>query len=161
MFEEQLLDPSRHARQAFRSGIPELDDYLCRFAAQQSKKGLAVVRVLVKPEAPDTILGYYTLSAAQIDVLQLDEQIRQKLPRYPLPCFRLGRLAVHVDHQGCGLGRLLIGCAVRRCLEARKQVAAHALIVDAKSEKGKAFYTHYGFISCRDQPLCLYLPLGK
>ncbi|MBS9423289.1 N-acetyltransferase [Photorhabdus caribbeanensis] len=160
MFEEQFLDPSYHQRKAFTSGVNELDDYLQRFAVQQSKKDIAVVRVLVDTDAPSTILGYYSLSAAQIDIVQLDERIQHKLPRYPVPCFRMGRLAVHSDHHGRGLGRLLIGCAVERCFEAKKHVAAYALMVDAKGEKAKSFYEHYGFISCRDNPMTLYLPFG-
>ncbi|MER2470945.1 hypothetical protein [Photorhabdus laumondii] len=39
MFEEQFLDPNYHQRKAFTSGVNELDDYLQRFAAQQSKNG--------------------------------------------------------------------------------------------------------------------------
>lgn len=88
--------------------------------------------MLVNTDAPTTILGHYSLSAAQVDVAQLNDVARQKLPRYPVPCFRMGRLAVHASYQGCGLGRLLLGCAVARCLKARKQVAAYALLVDAK-----------------------------
>jgi GNAT superfamily N-acetyltransferase len=160
VLEEQLLDPSRHDRQGFTSGVVELDEYLHRFAVQQSKKGIAVVRVLIDTDMPNTILGFYTLSAAQIDVANMAEQIQQKLPRYPVPCFRLGRLATHSAHRGKGLGRILIGCAVERCLEARKQVASYALIVDAKGDAAKAFYEHYGFTPCRDNPKTLYLPLG-
>lgn len=59
-----------------------------------------------------------------------------------------------------GLGKLLMGCAVDRCLQARKQVAAFALIVDARNEIAKAFYEHYGFSPCIDSPMTLYLPLG-
>lgn len=160
MLEEQLLDPQRHDRQAFTSGVAELDDYLHRFAIQQSKKGIAVVRVLVDTDAPKTILGYYSLSAAQVDVMHLDERAQQKLPRYPVPCFRLGRLATDVTQRGRGLGRILIGCAVARCLEAQKHVAAYALLVDAKGTQAQSFYQHYGFTPCRDQPMTLYLPLG-
>ena len=160
MLEEQFLDPNRHDRQAFTAGVSELDDYLQRFAVQQSKKGIAVVRVLVDTDAPDTILGYYSLSAAQIDVAQLDQLTQKKLPRYPVPCFRMGRLAAHSALHGRGLGRILVGCAVERCLEAKKQVAAYALLVDAKGEKAKDFYEHYGFITCTDNPMTLYLPLG-
>lgn len=160
MFEEQLLDPNRHDRKSFTSGVVELDDYLRRFAVQQSKKGVSVVRVLVDTAEPSVILGYYSLSAAQIDIVQMDELTQQKLPRYPVPCFRMGRLATHSAHQGRGIGRLLVGCAVERCLEACKHVAAYALVVDAKGEKAKAFYEHYGFIPCRDNPMTLYLPLG-
>jgi len=160
VLEEQLLDPRRHDRQAFTSGVAELDEYLHRFAVQQSKKGIAVVRVLIDTDAPKTILGYYSLSAAQVDAAQLDERTQKNLPRYPVPCFRLGRLAAHSAHHGRGLGRLLMGCAVERCLEAKKHVAAYALIVDAKGEDAKSFYEHYGFTPCRDNPMILYLSLG-
>ena len=90
----------------------------------------------------------------------LDARTQQKLPRYPVPCFRLGRLAAHSSHQGRGLGRLLIGCVVERCFEARQHVAAYALVVDAKSQTAQAFYEHYGFIPCLDNPMTLFLPLG-
>jgi GNAT superfamily N-acetyltransferase len=160
VLEEQLLDAKRHDRQAFTSGVSELDEYLHRFAVQQSKKGIAVVRVLVDTNIPKTILGYYSLSAAQIDAAQMDERTQQTLPRYPVPCFRLGRLATHSAHRGLGLGRLLIGCALARCVAARKQVAAYALVVDAKGAEAKAFYEHYGFTPCRDNPMTLYLSLG-
>lgn len=160
MIEERFLDPNQHDRQASSSGVRELDEYLQRFAVQQSRKGIAVVRVLVDTDASNIILGYYSLSAAQIDVTQLDQHTRQKLPRYPLPCFRMGRLAVHSAHHGRGLGHLLIGCAVERCLKARQHVAAYALVVDAKDEKAKGFYEHYGFIACCDNPMTLYLSFG-
>ena len=160
MFEEQLLDSRSHDRHSFTSGVQELDDYLRHFAAQQSKKGVTVVRVLVETNDPRTILGYYSLSAAQVDVSQ-DDRTRQKLPCYPVPCFRLGRLAIHSAYQGSGIGRLLIGCAVERCIEARKHVAAYALVVDAKGTAAKEFYEHYGFVPCRDNPLTLYLSLGR
>lgn len=160
MLEEQLLDPSRHDRKSFTSGVSELDEFLQRFAVQQSKKGISVVRVLVDTSDPKTTLGYYSLSAAQVDAMVLDARTRQKLPRYPVPCFRLGRLATHSAHRGRGLGRLLLGCAVERCLEARKHVAAYALLVDAKGDQAKAFYEHYGFTPCHDHPMTLYLSLG-
>jgi len=161
VLEEQLLDPSRHNRQDFISGVAELDGYLRRFAVQQSKKGVGVVRVLIESEEPSKILGYYSLSAAQVDVSQLDEKARRKLPSYPIPCFRMGRLAVHLDCQRRGIGKSLVACAVERCLEARKHVAAYALLVDAKNKQAANFYQHYGFSPCQDNPMMLYLPLGR
>jgi GNAT superfamily N-acetyltransferase len=160
VLEEQLLDPALHDRQSFHSGVADLDVFLTRFAMQQSKKGITVVRVLVDTDAPKIILGYYSLSAAQVDTTQLDALSQQKLPRYPVPCFRLGRLATHADYRGRGFGRLLMGLALSRCLEAQKIVAAYALIVDAKDDAAAAFYKHYGFTPCSDNALSLYLPLG-
>ena len=160
MLEEQPLDPERHDRAGFRCGVPELDEYLHRFATQQRRRSVSNVYVLVDTGTPSLILGYYTLSAAQVDAAGLNEADRKKLPRYPVPCFRMGRLACRADRRGQGLGKLLIGCAVERCLEARKQVAAFAMIVDAKNSTAKTFYQHYGFTPCADASMTLYLPLG-
>jgi predicted GNAT family N-acyltransferase len=161
VLEEQALNTRLHDRTSFRCGVPELDDYLHRFAAQQSARGVSAVYVLVDSEQPSRILGFYTLSAAQVGVLQMRDSDQKKLPRYPVPCFRMGRLACSVTHRGQGLGKLLLGCAVERCLQARKQVAAFAMLVDAKNDSAKAFYLHYGFMPCADSPLKLYLPLGS
>lgn len=160
MLEEQALDIKRHNRVDFRCGVLELDDYLHRYAAQQSARGVSAVYVLINSAQPSRILGFYTLSAAQVDGVQISESDRKKLPRYPVPCFRMGRLACSAEHRGEGLGKLLLGCAVDRCLQARKQVAAFALLVDAKNDNAKAFYQHYGFTPCTDSPRTLYLPLG-
>lgn len=160
VLEEQPLNPDIHDRAGFSCGGPELDDYLHRFAAQQRRKGVCTVHVLVDTEKPSLILGFYTLSAAQVDIDELSDADKKKLPRYPVPCFRLGRLACRTDQHNKGLGKLLIGCAVERCLQARKQVAAFALIADAKNLEAKTFYEHYGFRSCVDASMTLYLPLG-
>ncbi len=120
MFEEHSLDAAIHDRKNFSCGDPPLDDYLKQFAIQQTKKGVAIVRVLIDTKRPEEILGYYSLSAAQVDVSALSETLRKKLPRYPVPCFRMSRLACSKNHQGKGIGRLLIGCSAERCLEAKK-----------------------------------------
>lgn len=141
--------------------MPVLDEYLHRFAEQHRRRGISSVYVLTDSAQPERILGYYTLSAAELDAQRISEAGRKKLPRYPVPCFRMGRLACRSDQQGRGLGKLLIGCAVDRCLKARQQVAAYALIVDAKDEDAKAFYLHFGFKRLLDAGLTLYLPLGR
>ncbi len=159
MLEEHPLDPARHDRAEFDCGVHELDEYLRRYAQQHRRRGISNVYVLTHSKAPRVILGYYTLSAAEVDASLLGEADRRKLPRYPVPCFRMGRLACRADQRGRGLGKLLIGCAVDRCLKARAQVAAYALIVDAKNDEARAFYAHYGFTPFGSRPLAMYLPL--
>ena len=161
MLEEQALDTGRHDRAGFTCGVRALDEYLRRFAQQHRRKGVSTVYVLVDSEAPSLILGYYTLSAAQIDIASLRDTERIKLPRFPVPCVRMGRLASRADRRGEGLGRHLMGCAVARCLVASEQVGAFALVVDAKAVAAKSFYEHYGFIPCSAAPMMLYLPLHR
>lgn len=160
MLEEQVFDVRRHDRTTFHCGVPALDNYFKKYAAQQSVKGISTVFILVDDAAPSKILGFYTLSASQVGVEQLSSVERKKLPRYPVPCFRMGRLARDIESCGTGLGEILIGCAVDRCLHARSLVGAYALLVDAKDEKAKSFYERYGFVPCFDAPMTLYLPLG-
>ena len=161
VLEEQRLNSKAHDCAAFDCGIPELNDYLRRRATQDRRRNLTQVYVLVDSEAPTLVLGYYTLSAAQVEANQLSQTERRKLPRYPIPCFRIGRFAVQSSAQGRGLGKRLLGCAVDRCLQARKEVAAYAIIVDAKGDKAKSFYEYFGFTAFSDKPLSLYLPLGR
>ncbi len=161
MLEDLPLDPSIHDRQGFECGVPALDEYILRLAEQHRRRGISSVYVLTDTAQPECILGYYTLSAAEVDGQRLSEVERKKLPRYPVPCFRMGRLACRSDHRGRGLGRLLLACAVDRCLKAREQVAAYALVVDAKDDAAKAFYANFGFKTLLDTHLTLYLPLGR
>ncbi|MEZ5499934.1 MAG: GNAT family N-acetyltransferase [Steroidobacteraceae bacterium] len=159
MLEEERLDTGIHDCAGFDCGVPALNDYLRKFASQHRRRGVSQTFVLVDDSAPTEVLGYYTLSAAQLEAESLSDAERKRLPRYPIPCIRMGRLAVNRAARGRGYGRLLVGLAVERCLKARQEVAAHALVVDAKDESAVSFYLHYGFRSCRDAPQTLCLPL--
>lgn len=161
MLDESALDPALHDRAGFDCGVTQLNDYLQRYAVQHRQRGITSAFVLTSGDDPRRILGYYTLSAAEVDAVHLSEAERKKLPHYPVPCFRMGRLACRSDQRGTGLGRLLLGCVVDRCLKASEQVAAYALLVDAKNEVARAFYLHHGFLAFTDQPLTLYLPLKR
>ena len=160
MLEEHTLDAKAHDRAGFDCGEPLLNDFLRRYAVQQAGKGVTSTFVAVDDSQPSKILGFYSLSATQIDVQQLSDAERARLPRYPVPCFRMGRLARSFDARGTGMGEVLMGLAVDRCLKAKAHVDAYALLVDAKHAQTKAFYERYGFIACADAPLTLYLPLG-
>ena len=161
MLKEQPLDPAVHNRSAFDCGVPELNLYLQKFAEQHRRHGINRVYVLVDSDEPSRILGYYTLSAGEVDVQQLSEADRKKLPRFPIPCFRLGRLAATKVLRGQGIGKVLIGCAIDRCLQVKTQIGAYALLVDAKDAAAQTFYERYGFKRLSDREMTLYLPLGR
>src|ERR1039458_817136 len=138
------LDRGRHDRSAFSCGVPALDTYLQRQAAQDMEKHAAVVYVAVAE--PPAIAGYYTLSQFSIDLVSLPDGLARRLPRYPVvPAALLGRVAVASTFQGQGLGEALLFDALRRSLAQSAHIASAGGIVDAKDEKAAAFYGRYGF----------------
>ena len=149
----------RHDRAAFSSGLPELDHYLTRQAGQDVRRRIARVFVCTAGDA-DAVLGFYTLSALSIDLTSPPERRSRKLPRHPVPCALVGRLAIDRSAHGRGLGRMLLADAVVRTVAASDTVAMHALIVDAANADAKRFYERFGFMPLTNDPMRLFLPLG-
>ena len=131
-------------RSRFRSGDAALDAFFQKFAGQnQFRHHIGVTYVAVEA---DRILGFATVAPGEIEIEDLPAVRRKKLPRYPLPILRLGRLAVDDSAQGMGLGgellRFVCGLAVR--LE--QEVGCVGVVVDAKPD-AVAFYARYGFFA--------------
>ena len=156
-----IIEPlgRRHDRAAFSCGLPELDRYLARQAGQDVRRRVARVFVCTAGET-DAVLGFYTLSALSIDLASLPDRLSGKLPRHPVPCALIGRLAVDRSAHGRGLGRMLLADAVKRTVAAGETVAMHALIVDAANDDARRFYGRFGLVPLTDDPMRLFLPLG-
>lgn len=149
----------RHDRTAFSCGLPELDRYLTRQAGQDVRRRIARVFVCTAGDA-NVVLGFPTLSAVSVDLSSLPDELSRKLPRHPVPCALIGRLAIDRSAQGQGLGRMLLADAVKRVVAAGETVAIHALIVDAASDDAKRFCEGFGFVPLTDDPIRLFLSLG-
>ena len=148
-----------HDRAAFSCGVPELDGCLQRQARQDVQRHVAAVLVLQDAEA-GRIAGYYTLSATAIGLTDLPDELARRLPRYPdLPAVLLGRLVLDSDNQGQGLGEILLMDALARALTHSQQIAALAVLVDARDEAAVGFYQRCGFQQLVDQPWRLFLPM--
>ncbi len=156
-FRIELL-AGHHKRGPFSSGVAPLDDYLHRYAQQDIQRRLAVVYVLFDNER-DRVAGYYTLSSYAVDPKGLPETLSRRLPRRPVPVVLLGRLATDVEYRGQGFGRRLLIDALQRALYGSQQIAAMAVIVDAKDEAVRSFYEHYGFQRFNDDPYRLVIPM--
>ncbi len=157
----EQLKPKRHDRDGFACGEPTLDAYLHQQAAQHHRDGISTTHVLVDDVDPACILGYYSLSAAQLLLSDLQEADRKRLPNYPVPAIRMGRLVVSSSEQGKGHGDYLLAHAVARSLGLREQLGVHVLLVDALHEKAARFYRAYGFREAAANSHTLYLPLGN
>ena len=155
-----LLDTRLHQRASFRCGVPALDTYLQQQASQHQRDGIATTHVLTDDSDPARILGYCSLAAAQLQLHDLQPADRRRLPAYHVPAVRLGRLAVAIEVQAKGYGRLLLGHAVNCCVALRGQLGVRMLVVDVLDERAAAFYRLHGFHKTAEQALTLYLPLG-
>ncbi len=147
---------SEHDRSGFHSGSAPLDTYFQRHVSQDVKR--RVTACFVALDQDERIAGYYTLASASINLSDLPEPLAKKLPRYPtVPAVRMGRLAVDEAFKGCGLGGALLADALTRILES--EIAAFALVVDAKDDTAADFYLHHGMIAFSSSKLALFLPM--
>ena len=148
---------STHDRNAFDSGSAPLNRYLREQVTQDVRR--RVTACFVALNADHQIAGYYTLASASVLLTDLPTATAKKLPRYPtVPAVRMGRLAIDHHFQGQGLGGALLADALQRA--ARAEIAAYALLVDAKDIHAAAFYQHHGLLALPDVPLTLFLPLA-
>ena len=155
-----LLDGKLHDRSGFSCGIAALDDYLHQRAGQHQRDGIATTHVLTDDAQPVRILGFCALSAAQMHLSELQQADLKRLPAYPVPAMRMGRLAVSASEQGKGYGQLLLGHVVNLALSVRQTMGVRVLIVDAKDAQAAAFYERYGFRPTTSTALSLYLPIS-
>lgn len=141
----------------FDCGFPDLNFYFKHYALKNDK--LMIGKTFVAIDDSGIVAGYVTFSNAQIEATKLPETITRKLPRYPVPAFRIGKLAVDSRFQGIGVGSWILKMALQRALDVSASVGIFAVLVDAIDDRAKNFYLHYGFIPMDDHPLSLYLPL--
>jgi ribosomal protein S18 acetylase RimI-like enzyme len=155
-YEVALLN-SAHDRTTFNSGSAPLDRYLREQVTQDVRRRVAAC--FVATTDGKRIAGYYTLASASLLLGELPASIAKKLPRYPtVPTVRMGRLAIDQGFKGQGLGSALLADALVRA--SRSEVAAYALMVDAKDDAAANFYRHHAFIALPDSSRILFLPLA-
>ncbi len=145
-------------RGGFGCGEDALDRYFKTQVTQDIRRNITNCFVAVETET-GVVAGFYTIAATSISTPDLPAEVTKRLPRYPtLPGVRVGRLAVDLRFRGRGLGGALLIDAADRAL--RSEVAAYAIVVDAKNDAAVAFYEHHGFQRFESQARTLFLPLA-
>ena len=143
-----------HDRTDFDCGEPALNNFLQRLARQQAERDFNRTYVAAM-QGESRVRGFYAVSSASMDFENWPVGLR--LPRYPVPVARIGRLAVDVREQGKGVGDALLRHAMHLSASLAQQIGLYAVVVDAKNEAAAAFYVRYGFQRFADQGLSLFL----
>ncbi len=145
-----------HRLDDFQCTAPELTRWLLERARQNQASGAS--RCFVVCDGQQDVVGYYALSAGAVMHEHAPGRIRRNMPD-PIPVIVLGRLAVHVDRVGQGIGRGLLKDAVLRTLQASEQVGARALLCHAIDDAAKSFYLKHGFMESPIHDMTVMLPL--
>jgi len=116
-------------------------------------------RCFVVCDAQQNVLGYYALAAGAVSHGVAPGSIRRNMP-HPIPVIVLGRLAVHADWTGQGIGAGLLKDAVQRTLHVCREIGARALVCHAMDEMAKAFYLRHGFIESPMDAMTVMLPVA-
>src|SRR3990167_11185480 len=158
----EQLNTTLHDRKSFDCGVDELNIFLKQHANQNQSKNISKTYVAVVAVSADDhkkIYGYYTLSAGHIECGQLPEIVKAKLPKYPIPIARIGKLAVDKNYKGQGIGGFLLYDAFSNILDVSQKIGTYAVVVDAKDDEAKAFYKKYEFLELQESALTLFLPI--
>lgn len=146
-----------HRLDNFRCVKPELELWLKQRALKNQLEGAS--RTFVVCDRED-VVGYYALAAGAVLHEAAPGSIRRNMPE-PIPVAVLGRLAVHADWSGQGIGSGLLKDAILRTMRLAEQMGIRAMLCHAIDEDAKQFYQHHGFIESPIEPLTLMLNIAK
>jgi GNAT superfamily N-acetyltransferase len=130
-------------RGGFDCGRDSLNTWFRRHARQNHVSGVSRVSVICDA-ATGSIIGYVTLSAAQIAREFLAKAHQRNKPD-PVPATLLGQLAIHRPWQGRGHARSLLLFALTTALRASRDVGSFGVLTHPIDEEVRQFYHRWGF----------------
>jgi len=145
-FSDLSFEPFRnlHQTRGFQCGDEALDEFIRSQEVRVYERQSLGRTTLVYVEG--RMVAFYTIS---MDGLRFQYMTRRKPLREPniieievIPALKIVRLAVHLDYQNHGIGRLLLDHLVGFAL--RQEAACRLIIVNARPES-IPFYEKYGF----------------
>jgi GNAT superfamily N-acetyltransferase len=131
----------QHGVDSFDSGAPELDGWLKQHAHPAMARDTAKVYVVVDDN--DVVAGYCAVVVAATSRDSLSKKSGRGLPA-DIPSILLAKLAVDERFKGRGIGKALLGQALRVSLQVRERVGVRLFVADARDEAARAWYELQG-----------------
>jgi GNAT superfamily N-acetyltransferase len=147
-----------HVLEGFDCGKAALDEWLRNRALANQASGASRTWVVVEEGASD-VVAYYASSTASIMRSSVPARVRRNQPEQ-IPAILLARMAVDRRHAGKGLGAALLKHFMLKALEVAQSVGVRVLLIHAKDDEAKDFYSHHGFVESPFDPLTLVTLLG-
>ncbi|MDQ7060869.1 MAG: GNAT family N-acetyltransferase [Sulfurimonas sp.] len=152
------LDAKKHNRNSFDCGVEALNNYLKLIANQQSNKDNSRTYVLEDKEDDTSIVGFYTLTMANIDLNSFPSKLQKKY-QYNNTVALIARLAVDKKYMKNSIGSWLLVDALKKLLNASDTVGFPLVIVDSK-DGVSSFYEKYGFKKFEDTSNKLFISIS-
>ena len=153
-----IQEASKSFLAKFDSGEELLNIYLKQYALKNDVNGIAKTFLCVSDDKT-SLIGFFSLSTANIQFDEYKNLNKESIPHYPIPCVRIARLAVDKNEQGKGVGKYLLKECFLRILLISKTIGVYLVIVDAK-ESSTGFYEHYGFNLLKKDSLTYFIKLS-
>ncbi len=134
-----------HVVAGFDCGVESLNTWLQHHARAADGAGSARTFVTADAKQDERVIGYHALTAASVEHADATARAGKGMPRHPIPCVLLARLAVDKSVQGHGLGAWLLRDAMSRAVAAAEEVGIRALLVHALGDEAASFYIRHGF----------------
>lgn len=146
---------AEHDLSDFDCGEPALNDWLRHRALKNESR---FSRTYVVCEG-NRVIAYFCISAGAIERGLAPGKVRRNAPD-AIPVSVIGRSAVSRDHAGRGLGADILADALRRVAIASQSIGIGAVLVHAKDDAAKRFYTRCAeFIEYPEDSRTLFLPI--
>lgn len=131
-----------------------IEDDLNGFLLDDAKffqEELMAVTYLIEDESQDVTVAYFSLLADKITFNPEEKSVWNKLNRHipnpkrrkSYPAVKIGRLAVHKDYAGKGIGRFILD-SVKYTFTTVKRIGCRFITVDAL-QSATSFYERNGF----------------
>lgn len=130
-------------REAFDCGRESLNQWFRRHAWRNQEGGASRTSI-VCDAATGIIVGYVSLSAAQIEREYLSKASQRNRPS-PIPVILLGQLAVDRHHHGKGYARSLMLFALTTAVRLSKDIGCFGVLTHPLDDEVRAFYRRFGF----------------
>jgi GNAT superfamily N-acetyltransferase len=130
-------------RLQFDCGRDSLNTWFRRHGWTNHAGGLSRVNILTETES-GRIVGYVTLSAAQIERAYLPKPQQRNRPD-AVPVTLLGQLGIDRDYQGQGHATSLLQFALKTALYAADHVGSLGVITHPLDDSVRGFYARWGF----------------
>ena len=143
-----------HVLDTFDCGKADLNRFLKNHAFANQQAGGTQTYLGCKD---DQVVSFYSLAVGSVAHSDAPLRVTKGLAKYPIPVMLLARLAVDLTAQGRGIGKGLLKDALYRTVQAANIAGIRALLVHAKDEDAKQFYTHFNFDVSPSDPYHLFL----